>query len=66
MNNSGISGGLVHELPKDLIIALTATDEITNLWESITQIARNEFICWVEDGKLKLANGGFAELSKNF
>jgi hypothetical protein len=51
MNNSGISGGLVHELPKDLIIALTATDEITNLWESITQIARNEFICWVEDAK---------------
>lgn len=46
-----ISGGLVHELPSDLVKALTETREVTNYWENLTPIARNEFICWVEDAK---------------
>ncbi len=46
-----ISGGLVHDLPADFISALTETKEITSLWESLTPIARNEFICWIEDAK---------------
>ena len=46
-----VSGGLVHELPADFVKALTATTEITGLWENLTPIARNEFICWVEDAK---------------
>ena len=51
MSKSSISGGLVHELPPDLVYSLTETTEITSLWESITSIGRNEFICWVEDAK---------------
>ena len=46
-----LSGGLVHQLPSDLVKALAATKEITVLWEKLTPIARNEFICWVEDAK---------------
>jgi hypothetical protein len=46
-----ISGGLVHKLPSDLVSALTETKRVTNLWENLTPIARNEFICWVEDAK---------------
>lgn len=46
-----LSGGLVHKIPADLLEALTATKEITELWESLTPIGRNEFICWVEDAK---------------
>jgi hypothetical protein len=46
-----ISGGLVHDLPADLFNALTKTKEITGLWENLTPIGRNEFICWVEDAK---------------
>ena len=46
-----ISGGLVHDLPTDLVKALTEAKEITDLWENLTPIARNEFICWVEDAK---------------
>jgi hypothetical protein len=46
-----ISGGLVHDLPDDLVNALTKTKEITGLWENLTPIGRNEFICWVEDAK---------------
>lgn len=46
-----ISGGLVHEIPEDLIRAITETTDVTTLWESLTPIARNEFICWIEDAK---------------
>lgn len=46
-----LSGGLVHKLPEDLRDALTGTIDITNLWENLTPIGRNEFICWVEDAK---------------
>lgn len=45
-----ISGGLVHELPADLAAALTESDVI-DIWEGLTPIGRNEFICWVEDAK---------------
>ena len=46
-----ISGGLVHEVPADLINAVTAVEQVTELWESLTPIARNEFLCWIEDAK---------------
>ncbi|WP_017930273.1 YdeI/OmpD-associated family protein [Robiginitomaculum antarcticum] len=46
-----ISGGLVHDLPADLGDALIETPNITALWENLTPIGRNEFICWVEDAK---------------
>jgi len=51
MSTSTLSGGLVHDLPDDLIKALTKTDKITGLWEDLTPIARNEFLCWVENAK---------------
>jgi len=46
-----VSGGLVHDLPADLTSALTESKEVVSLWESLTPIDRNEFICWVEDAK---------------
>lgn len=46
-----VSGGLVHELRADLIAALTQSSDVITRWESLTPIARNEFICWVEDAK---------------
>lgn len=49
--NSKISGGLVHEVPDDLVGALVETGEAASLWENLTPIGRNEFICWVEDAK---------------
>jgi uncharacterized protein YdeI (YjbR/CyaY-like superfamily) len=47
---SKMSGGLVHELPVDLAKALTE-GEIVDLWENLSPIGRNEYICWVEDAK---------------
>lgn len=42
-----ISGGLAHELPADLGTALSSDPEALILWEGLTELARNEWICWV-------------------
>lgn len=46
-----ISEGTVHKMPQDLQKALTADAKVLALWEDITPLARNEFICWVENAK---------------
>jgi Bacteriocin-protection, YdeI or OmpD-Associated len=46
-----VPGGVVHELPADLRKALTANKSALEAWKDITPLARNEFICWVEDAK---------------
>jgi len=46
-----VSGGVVHEMPEDLREALVANPATLALWEDITPLGRNEFICWVEDAK---------------
>lgn len=45
-----LSGGLVHALPDDLSAAIHEGGAVL-LWESLTDIGRNEFICWIEDAK---------------
>lgn len=47
MSNKAISSGTVHDLPPDLRKALTADPKALQLWESLTPLARNEWICWV-------------------
>lgn len=44
-------GGVVHELPIDLRRSLVENDVALLAWIDITPLARNEFICWVEDAK---------------
>lgn len=41
-----ISGGVVHELSADLRKALSADAKALTQWESLTPLARNEWICW--------------------
>lgn len=48
---SEIAGGLVHEVPEDLASALRVEAEVLSLWQGLTPIGRNEFICWIEDAK---------------
>jgi len=43
---SKISGGVVHTVPEDLHRALTSDKKALALWESLTPLARNEWICW--------------------
>lgn len=49
--NKKVSGGVVHELPGDLLDTLVNDHEALKNWEDITELARNEWICWVEDAK---------------
>ncbi len=41
-----IAGGVAHELPTDLRKALASSAEALATWESLTPLARNEWICW--------------------
>ena len=47
-----ISGGVAHTLPADLRKALASDPKALGLWEGITPLARNEWICWVISVKL--------------
>ena len=42
-----LPSGVVHTLPSDLREALVSDSAARILWEDITPLARNEWICWV-------------------
>ncbi len=44
--NKKISGGGAHPMPADLKKALASDPKALVLWEDITPLARNEWICW--------------------
>lgn len=46
-----ISSGTVHKIPEDLKKAITSVPKAKKLWEDITPLAKNEWICWVTSGK---------------
>ncbi len=46
-----ITGGLVHSVPADWQEALFKNPAAHALWEDITPLARNEWICWILDAK---------------
>jgi uncharacterized protein YdeI (YjbR/CyaY-like superfamily) len=41
----------MHTLPPDFKKAIASNKKILALWEDITPLARNEWICWVTSGK---------------
>ena len=47
MLKKDISEGVVHKVPTDLREALIMDPKALTLWESLTPLARNEWICWV-------------------
>jgi len=51
MTKKPFASGVVHDVPEDLRNALKSSAVALSVWESITPLARNEFICWVEDAK---------------
>jgi uncharacterized protein YdeI (YjbR/CyaY-like superfamily) len=51
LNAKEITGGVVHDLPGDLKNALISDAEALEMWEDITPLARNEWICWIESAK---------------
>lgn len=43
--------GTVHRAAQDLQTAICAEPASFALWQNLTPLGRNEFICWVEDAK---------------
>jgi uncharacterized protein YdeI (YjbR/CyaY-like superfamily) len=46
-----IPGGVVHKMERDIQKALISEPKALKLWEEITPLARNEWICWIISGK---------------
>ncbi len=49
--SESISSGTVHTLPLELRKAIVSSESVKALWEDITPLARNEWICWVTSAK---------------
>ncbi len=45
------SQGVVHKIPSDLSAMISTSPKVCEVWEDITPLARNEWICWIEDAK---------------
>ncbi|WP_420142983.1 YdeI/OmpD-associated family protein [Sphingobium sp.] len=43
--------GTVHEATEDFQAAMRSDPAIMGVWEGLTPLGRNEFLCWVEDAK---------------
>jgi hypothetical protein len=53
MQLSTLPAGTAHsKVPKDLVKALRANKKALVAWSDITPLARNEWICWIEEPKL--------------
>ena len=52
MVNKEVATGVVHKVPVDLREALISAPAALAVWQDITPLARNEWICWVTSGKL--------------
>ena len=46
MSKNNIAGGVAHDMPADLLKALVSDKAALARWESLTPLARNEWICW--------------------
>ena len=46
-----LAQGTVHSVGADLQEALERDDATRALWQGLTPLGRNEFICWVDDAK---------------
>lgn len=47
MIKKDVSNGTAHKVPTDLLQALVSDKKAVALWEGLTPLARNEWICWV-------------------
>lgn len=53
MTTKKVSTDFRHRLPNDMQAVLNKNKEVLKLWEGLTPLARNEWICWVTIVKKK-------------
>lgn len=46
-----VQDGVVHKVPKDLRDIISSQVSVWKVWEDITPLARNEWLCWIESAK---------------
>jgi uncharacterized protein YdeI (YjbR/CyaY-like superfamily) len=51
MTKMKIADGAVHKTPADLREALMLNPKMLAIWQDITPLARNEWICWITSAK---------------
>lgn len=51
MSKVKIATGVIHAVPADLRSKLISIPEVLNIWNTLTPLARNEWICWVTSVK---------------
>jgi uncharacterized protein YdeI (YjbR/CyaY-like superfamily) len=47
MKEKQTESGPLHKVPKDLNEVLKANPKLHTIWDNLTPLARNEWICWV-------------------
>lgn len=47
MSKQTVAAGVVHKVPRDLQEVLKFNSDVLELWNGLTPLARNEWICWV-------------------
>ncbi len=43
---SKVATGVVHQIPADMRKSLLANSQVLTVWNDLTPLARNEWICW--------------------
>lgn len=51
MNEIALKSGVVHKIPGDLKDVLSSNTKIKDIWNDITPLARNEWLCWICSAK---------------
>lgn len=57
--------GVVHKVPADLKFVLNSSSKIIDIWNNLTPLARNEWICWVVSVKKAETRVGHIKRVKN-
>jgi len=51
MSDQPANTNFLHEMPDDIQAILSSDAELTKLWDGLTPLAKNEWICWVTSVK---------------
>lgn len=51
MSKQKISSGVIHKIPADVKSIVSSKQGILDVWEDISSLARNEWICWITSAK---------------
>ena len=53
MDKKKVDTNFLHDMPKDLLKILNSKKDVLEKWDSLTPLARNEWICWITIVKKK-------------